>query len=130
MADLPIRKLQATEIGRAFSFKQSGVDGTRIISVEQHDTTAKQVVPSLPSPPAGSQPSRLDDGSPGDSRPLARPNAEPISLDVLRAKLDAATAAEAWGAVESIQRRIDEAERSNVVDLETERVRRAGLAGR
>jgi hypothetical protein len=108
----------------------SGVDGTRIISVQQHDTAAKQAVPSLPSPAPGSQPAPRRDGSPVESRPVVKPNAEPPTLEVLRRKLDAAIVAEAWDAVKAIRERIIEEERTNVVDLEAERVRRTGSGGR
>jgi len=107
-----------------------GVDGTRIIPVQQHDTPAKQAIPSLPSPAPGSQPAPRRDGSPAESRPVVKPMAEPPSVEVLRRKMDAAIVAEAWDAVKAIRERIIEEERTNVVDLEAERVRRTGSGGR
>jgi hypothetical protein len=55
------------------------------------------------------------------------PNAEPITIEVLRAKLDAAIWAEAWEAVKAIRERIGHAERTaagNVLNLAEERQRR------
>ena len=47
-----------------------------------------------------------------------------LSLDVLRAKLDAAIVAEQWAAVAVIGERIRQVERAGVVDLEAEREKR------
>jgi hypothetical protein len=47
-----------------------------------------------------------------------------LTLDVLRAKLDAAILAEAWDAVRVIRDRIVEIERAGVVDLGAERAKR------
>lgn len=48
----------------------------------------------------------------------------PISLEMLRSKLDAAIVAERWDAVAAIRARIVEVERADVIDLERERKRR------
>ena len=61
-----------------------------------------------------SEPSRSHDGSPGASRRFADPNAKPITLDVLRARLDAAIVDSAWGAVAAIGRRFAEFEKRPV----------------
>jgi hypothetical protein len=55
------------------------------------------------------------------SEPLA---AAPLTLDVLRAKLDRAIVAEAWDAVKAIRERIVALEREGVVELDEERKRR------
>jgi hypothetical protein len=49
-----------------------------------------------------------------------------LTLDVLRAKLDAAILAEAWDAVKAIGERIREVERAGVLDLDAARRRRGG----
>jgi hypothetical protein len=57
----------------------------------------------------------------------AMPNAEPITIEVLRAKLDRAIIAEEWEAVKAIRERIGEVERvpaGNVLNLAEERLRR------
>jgi hypothetical protein len=51
---------------------------------------------------------------------------EPLTVVVLRRKLDAAIVAEAWDAVKAIRERIVEVERAGVVDLEVERARLRG----
>jgi hypothetical protein len=48
----------------------------------------------------------------------------PPTLEVLRAKLDAAIVAEAWDAVKAIRDRMAEMQRADVVDLAGERARR------
>jgi hypothetical protein len=49
---------------------------------------------------------------------------EPLSIEVLRQRLDAAIDAEQWGAVSVIRERIRDGERADVVDLDRERARR------
>ena len=51
---------------------------------------------------------------------------EPMTIDVLRAKLDAAIVAEAWDAVKVIGARLREVERVGVVDFDVKRRRRGG----
>jgi hypothetical protein len=59
-----------------------------------------------------------------EPRPLETAGrAEPLTLDLLRRKLDAAIVAEAWEAVRAIRERIVEVERSGVIDLARERAR-------
>jgi hypothetical protein len=96
----------------------------------EDDATSGNHAGTSPSPrEVGSEPSRPDDVSRGDSRPVAMPNAEP-TIEMMRGRLDSAIAAEAWAAVEVIQRRIDTLERASqpgaeVVQLDEERARRA-----
>ena len=52
------------------------------------------------------------------------PRDEPLTVEILRRKLDAAIVAEAWDAVKAIRERIIEVERADVVDLARERARR------
>jgi hypothetical protein len=74
---------------------------------------------------AGAEPPRPSPGSGGTSADPVVPNAEPLSIEVLRRKLDAAIDAEEWPAVSVIRERIRELETANVVSLADERARRA-----
>jgi hypothetical protein len=52
------------------------------------------------------------------------PNAEPITIEILRSKLDRAIVAERWEAVKTIRERIAQIERAaatNVIDLDARR---------
>jgi len=63
----------------------------------------------------------------GDARTGPPQNAEPLTVAVLRRKLDAAIVAEAWDAVKAIQQRIVVLEREaagNVVALDAARGKR------
>ena len=65
---------------------------------------------------------------PGSSIPNAPTHAEPITIETLRRKLDAAIVAEAWEAVKAIRQRMIEVEREgagNVVALDVARRGRA-----
>jgi hypothetical protein len=101
-----------------------GEDGIRTRQADTHDPLEKQpdCVPLPSSESPGSRP--LADTS---EPPASAPRTEPLTLAVLRAKLDAAIVAEAWEAVKTIRERIVQAERSaagNVVDMGARR--RAG----
>ena len=52
------------------------------------------------------------------------PTTRSLTVEVLRAKLDAAIVAEAWDAVSVIAERLREIERAGIIDLEGERNRR------
>jgi hypothetical protein len=80
---------------------------------------------SRPSPEI--QTSRAPESPAGASQVPAVPNAEALTVDVLRRKLDAAIVAEQWDAVRAIRERIVEVEREaagNVRSIESARHRR------
>ena len=85
--------------------------------------------PSIVTSEAEIQTSPSSNGLAGASEGLAVPNAEPISIDVLRSKLDRAIIAEEWGAVKAIHERIGQAQQDaagNVRRLDRTRSGRPG----
>lgn len=75
-------------------------------------------------------PDRPDEQTGPTTMPLATSRgAEPPTVEVLRAKLDAAIVAEAWDAVKVIRERMKQVERAGVVDLAAERARRERGSG-
>jgi hypothetical protein len=79
----------------------------------------------VPCPADESEPSSRATGS-DEPRPAAGPNAEPLTVEVLRRKLDAAISAEEWAVVKILHGRIVEAERGaawNVVPIGTAKPR-------
>ena len=117
-----VSALSASEIAKSAETqeKMGGVDGTR--------TRAE-----IPANLAGSTSDGRERAAETDTTPSAADQppptrhdgaSQPLTIDLLRSRLDAAIVAEQWEAVKVIGARLRELERAGVVDLETERARR------
>ena len=76
------------------------------------NSAAESSSPGARGPRRVIQTPRVSAGVAGDSADLAVPNAETLSVEVLRRKLDAAILVEAWDAVKVIRDRIAQADRA------------------
>jgi hypothetical protein len=106
----------------------SAVELTRIEAVSESAESNEKTAGSLLLPHAhGPEPAIASEPTSASSRPSETREAEPVTVDVLQRKLDAAILAEAWHALKTIRERIAQVERTeagNVVPIEGARRRR------